>query len=189
MAARSHWYGMAPSVESPGQSDAIDALAASLKPPRHAIAANLAAAAVLGGVVVAALSGALGGAPPETRWVRTSDISVGLTAPERLRTGMVGEISLTLLPARDMPRPAVDIPSDWLRGVTINETSPAPEREEGLPGATRLHLAPLKARQPVTLSFSYQVNPDRRGRSTGAIRVLDGEQVQAVVPVELLVLP
>lgn len=167
----------------------IDRQARGLSPPASARTANLLTLLVLGGPVAVAMTGFLGGGPP----ARTADSNpaamLEVTAPERVRSGNIGEIGIRLRPAATAARPAIIIPEDWLRGVTINQTSPQPLSESHAPGATRLEFAPIKGGEELHLTLSFQINPDRAGRSGGRVIAVDGSRPLASLPVQLMVLP
>lgn len=177
------------SSQSAESRDAVDAVAAELRPPRSPGMANAVALLALGGLVFVGLTGFLGGGAPATSIVTNEAVIVQLEAPARLRSGMIGEIRVGVRGRSALAEPSIDIPGDWLRGITINETSPAPLRETPLADGVRLHFPPVAAGERLELTLSYQVNPDRWGGSSGTVRVNDGNRALVSLPVRLWVLP
>lgn len=168
---------------------AIEAHVRSLPPPPHPLAMNLATLIVLAAPLMLAITGVLGGGPPKLVGSRNGEAALEVEAPRYIRSGMIGEIHVRATPVHGAAAPAIHIPDSWLRGITINQTSPQPVRERAVPGATRLEFAPIPPGATLDLSLSFQVNPDRHGKGGGTVRLFDGGKLLVSQPVGMRVLP
>lgn len=163
--------------------------AASFAPPSNPLLLNLLTFVVLGVPLLLAMTGMLGGGKPSVLWVRTEAARLEVEAPEYVRNGMIGEIHIRLSPTRAVAAPAILMPDGWLRGFTINQSSPSPLEERSVEGGSRLTFPPLAAGATLDLSLSFQVHPDRHGRGEGVVSAVDGDRPLASIPVRIRVWP
>jgi hypothetical protein len=166
--------------------EGISARHASAGANRHASWWRLAPLAL---VVVAALSGWLGGAPASTRRVTSAAATFAVTTPDRLRNGMLFETRISAVAKRGIGDAVIAIPAEMWRDVTINGVVPEPVDEEFAGGEFRLHFGPLGAGKTLGLKIDGQLNPPRFSTTSGRLRLLDGEAELAALPLSLKVIP
>ena len=144
---------------------------------------------ILALVLLAALLGFLGGAPAPTLRAANEAASLAVTTPDRLRNGMFFETRISAVAKRPIGDAVIAVPVAMWRDVTINAMVPAPAEEEFVDGEFRFHFGPLKASEQFGLKIDGQMNPPQYGKSSGRIRLLDGEREVVALPVTLKVIP
>ncbi|MEH3107996.1 MAG: hypothetical protein PGN09_12160 [Sphingomonas fennica] len=147
------------------------------------------AVALLGGLMLAALLGWLGGWPTPVAAARNADAVLTVKAPATIRTGMFFEAAITVTPRRRFADLRIGLaPSLW-RDVTQNTMIPA-AAEEAFAGALfTFAYGPRTAGDPLEVKLDLQINPSLVGRTAGDIVVLDGETPVLRLPLALRVLP
>jgi hypothetical protein len=153
---------------------------------RHA---NPASIIVIGALLAAALLGTFGGQPHPHRKIATPAADVETEFPEILRNGEFFEMRAAITARRRFEdlRLAVAVP--YWRDLTINTMVPAPSEETSENGEYIFGYGEVKAGQTLNLKFDGQINPPMFAGTQGAVRVMDGEETIAVIPVNLRVYP
>lgn len=144
---------------------------------------------VLAGVLLLALSGALGGRPNPVIEAHTGGGALSLKAPHVLRNGEFFEMRVVMEARQDMAEPVLAVSAQYLRDLTINSMIPAPAEEGFADGYFTFTYAPLGPGESLEVKIDGQVNPPLVGRNSGAMEWRDGEQVLARLDPSLLVLP
>lgn len=153
---------------------------------RHA---NPLSIAILGALVVLAMTGSLGGAPHPVRIAEASATRVEVSAPAVLRNGEFFEIRITVVPHRPIDALAIGVSPSYWRDITINTMFPAPAEESHEAGVFRFDYGGAEAGKPLVVKIDGQINPSLLWGTSGRVLVYDGEAEIASVPVELRVLP
>lgn len=144
---------------------------------------------ILAAILVVALSGFLGGAPAPTLRATTNGATFAVTTPDRLRNGMLFETRIAAEAKRPIEDAVIAIPAAMWRDVTVNTLIPAPAEEEFVDGEFRFHFGRLEAGEKLGFKIDGQINPPRLGRSSGRLRLLDGEVEIVTLPISLKVIP
>jgi hypothetical protein len=155
---------------------------------RHRFA-NPASILVLGALLLAALTGLLGGSRPERTVATAPAAELALTAPRTLRSGVFFEMIVEATARRDMADAVIAIDAAAWHDLTINTQVPAAESEEAKDGRFRFHFGALKAGERLTMKVDGQVNPSLMFGTRGQVALLDGEVPLATLPLRLTVLP
>ncbi|MFP5452318.1 MAG: hypothetical protein ACLGG9_11315 [Thermoleophilia bacterium] len=151
---------------------------------RHARAVGI---AVLVAVLVAAIVNVFG----QRRAISTSrapaaDLTV--SAPERIRTGLIDELRITIRPHREIEAPRIVLSPEWNHQVTFNTVSPEPAAH-GYTDGPVLAYGPLDAGGILEIAIQFQVNPTAVGRRDWSVRLQDGERTVAVVERSAVIFP
>ena len=144
---------------------------------------------VLGGILLIALLGLLGGGRSPV--VRATAPAAVLTVktPHTLRSGLFFETVVTVEATAPIADAVIAVPAALWRDQTINTQTPAPEKEEARDGTFRFHYGPLEAGERLDVKIDGQVNPPLTIGTSGAVVLLDGEREIARAPLTIRVLP
>lgn len=143
----------------------------------------------LGGLLLAALSGVMGGSKnPELRRSGPS-ATISVTAPEILRNGEFFELRIAIEAKRLIPQPTVGVSSSYWRDLTINTMIPAADKESFADGVFQFQYPALNAGDRLEIKIDGQVNPTLFGGTKGFISLSDDETEMERIPLTLRVLP
>lgn len=154
---------------------------------------NVAAVTVLGIMLLAALSGVLGGGPSQVTRAEGRGVSGELVYDPIVRSGNWYETMVTVRAAVDVKdlTVAVDAPL-WSR-MSIDTLAPDAESAEALDGKYSYHFGEVKAGEKFRLKLDGQIQPGMPRRQSGTIRVMEGatdpQRELMAIPVRLMVLP
>lgn len=122
--------------------------------------------------------------------VSTDAAAVEVSAPQRMRSGLIGEAHITVRAHRPIAAPRLVLAGDWLHQVTINTVAPAPNAERGTPdGGVAYAYPPLRAGESLIVNIEFQVNPTAVGRRHWDVALKDGERPLVSVDRPGLVFP
>lgn len=149
-----------------------------------------AALAILGGVMVLALSGLLGGSHPQRSEMRAGDDLLQVDAPDILRSGLFFELVVTVETGAGLSKPELAFSENYLRNVTVNTVMPEPAGQVFSEGAFTFEFDPLKPGDTLKVKLDAQVNPTLGGGGgDGWIELRDKGRPVARVPLDMTVLP
>jgi len=144
---------------------------------------------LLGGLLLAALSGVMGGGRnPELRRSGPA-ATISVTAPEILRNGEFFELRITIEATRSIAHPTIGVSSSYWRELTINTMFPAADKESFADGMFQFEYPALDAGDYLEIKIDGQANPTLFGGTEGFISLSDGNTEIARVPLTLRVLP
>lgn len=146
-------------------------------------------AALLSGLLLAALFGFLGGAPTRGVQVTADAAAMRVHYPNPIRNGMFIETRIDIAARQPIGDAVVAISADLWRDMTINSLVPAATEEAYKDGEFRFHFGPLEPGENLLFKIDGQINPPRLERINGRIRLLDGTRELAAVPVSIRVIP
>jgi hypothetical protein len=112
-----------------------------------------------------------------------------LTAPERLRGGLLAQGVISVEALRRIAQPRLVLDAGWTDGMTINTISPEAADQGSDEGRTVLAYGELPAGDTLTVRISYQVNPTTIGSDPAGVALLDGDREIARVSRTLVVFP
>ena len=144
---------------------------------------------ILGGLIGAALTGALGGAPSETVVMEHPAATFEVRTPQPLRSGLFFETSIKVIARQDIAKPVLGVDATLWRDLTINSQVPAPSDESFKAGQYRFEYAPLKKGGVLQIKIDGQTNPPLVGRLMGAFTLYDDDVRLARAQLSIPVLP
>jgi hypothetical protein len=142
------------------------------KHPERRVWTRLLGLALLLAFVVAALLNEFGQAAT-TSTARSPAATLQVTAPNRLRGGLLFEGKFQVATARSLKAPTLILDGGWLNAMTLNTIEPTPisERSEG--GTLHLTFGRLKPGQTLTVWTQWQVNPTNLGSGSQGVTLAD----------------
>ncbi len=147
------------------------------------------AVALLGGLLLLALLGLLGGRTLPVATARNRDAMLTVKAPATIRTGMFFEAAITATPRRRFADLRIGLAPALWRDVTQNTMIPAAAEEAFADGLFTFAYGPRAAGDTLEVKIDLQINPSLVGRTAGDIVVLDGDVPVLRLPLALTVLP
>jgi hypothetical protein len=115
---------------------------------------------------------------------------LSLTAPERLRGGLLWQGTIRVAAHRRIAKPRIVLDRGWATGMTINTVSPEAADQEGDEGGgVVLAYGELPAGQTLTVRVALQVNPTTIGSEPAGVTLRDGDADIARVARTVVVFP
>lgn len=138
--------------------------------------------------VVLSLAGVFGQRPVET--VVAGDLAtLTVSAPTRLRSGLVYQARFAVDARRPLRAPTLVFADGWIEGMTINTVEPAPEHEASKDGELAFTYPSLGAGDRLAVTLQVQVNATNVGRRpqdvtlrSGSSDVVRAERTVTVFP-------
>lgn len=158
------------------------------RPGRWDGAASPLAFLLLGGAMLLALSGQVGGAAPHVQAARLAGADLVVESPSVLRNGEFFELRIGVVAHRELADMVVALDPPLWRNVTINTMVPAAEREEFSGERIRLHYGPVDAGARREVKIDGQLNPAHVGKAVGAIYLYDGDRFWGSVDAQVKVM-
>lgn len=136
-----------------------------------------------------AATGALGDGFNKTS--RAAELAGELTVDTRevARNGEFFETRIVATPRRPFEDLVIAVDSSLWRDLTINTMIPAAAEESFEDGAFRFSYGEREAETPIRLKIDAQINPSLFGGTEGRVRLFDGDEEIASVPVSMRVMP
>jgi hypothetical protein len=129
------------------------------------------------------------GQRPSTSEASAPAASLTLTAPQRVRGGLLFQAHFTIRAQTDLEKAALVLHPDWLQGMTLNTLEPSPAEETSANGAVRLDYGKIPAGQRFDVFLQYQVNPTAVGERKQWVELVDGESTVASIKRGLFIFP
>jgi hypothetical protein len=129
------------------------------------------------------------GQRPSTAEATAPAASLTLTAPERVRGGLLFQAHFTIHARTDLEKAALVLHPDWLQGMTLNTLEPSPAEETSENGALRLDYGAIQAGKRFDVFLQYQVNPTTVGERKQWVELVDGESAVASIRRGLFIFP
>ena len=130
--------------------------------------------ALLLAFVIAALLNAFG-QRSETSSAKGPAASLELTAPERVRGGLLFQARLHVRAFREIRQPSLVLEPGWLNGLTQNTSAPQAKAERSDNGRIVLDYDTIPAGQSLVVWLQYQVNPTHVGTNDQDVELWDGQ--------------
>jgi hypothetical protein len=115
------------------------------------------------------------GQHPTTTSASTPAVSVNVTAPERLRSGLVFQVRVQLTAHRDIKELELVFDRGWWESMSVNSSVPEPTEESSSDGRVVFDYGQLGAGHSHVSWIYFQVNPTNVGKRQENIDVKDGE--------------
>lgn len=112
---------------------------------------------------VAALLGVFG-QKPSTSAAGGPAARLSVTAPTRLRSGLIFEVKVTVHANREIKQPRLSFDEGWWESMSVNSIEPEPTESSSEDGRVSLTYGKLQAGQSLTTWIYFQVNPTNVGK-------------------------
>jgi hypothetical protein len=130
--------------------------------------------------VVAALFNAFG-AHPSTEEATTPAATLKVTAPERLRGGLLYQARLELHANEAIGAPTLVFDKGWIEETTINTLEPEPVETTSDLGHLKVRYPPLPPGRTVTVYIALQANPNDVGTHNADVALYDADEELATI--------
>jgi hypothetical protein len=139
-------------------------------------------------IPVLALLGVFG-QDPTTTSAASPVASLSVTAPARLRGGLIFQVRVKVVAHREIAHPQIDFAEGWLESMSVNSIQPEPEAEHSHDGQLVLTYSSLPAGKTLVAWLYFQVNPTNVGKRREDVALQDGSQLLARVHRSLTIFP
>lgn len=132
--------------------------------------------ALLGAIAVLPLLALLGffGQKPSTSSASGAAASMSVTAPTRLRGGLIFQVRVTIAAHREIKQPTVLFDRGWWDSMSVNSIVPEPSSSTSQDGRVELSYEDLPAGRSLTFWIYFQANPTNVGERSEDVSLLDG---------------
>jgi hypothetical protein len=125
--------------------------------------------------VVAALLNAFG-AKPQTQEASAAAASLKITAPERVRGGLLYQARLQIHAKEAIGAPTLVFDKGWIEETTINTVQPEPAETTSDPKHLKLRYPPLTPGRTLNVYISLQANPNDVGTHDANVALYDADE-------------
>jgi hypothetical protein len=129
------------------------------------------------------------GQKPSTTSVDVQAARLSVTAPERLRSGLIFQVRVEVLAHRDMHEPQIIFDRGWWESMSVNSIVPEPSSEVSQNGKVVLSYGALQTGQSLTAWIYFQVNPTNVGKRRENVAIADGSTPLAELHRSLTIFP
>lgn len=147
--------------------------------------------ALLGAIAVLPLLALLNvfGQHPATSSASGPVASLSVTAPTRLRSGLIFQVKVKVDAHRDIKQLQLDFDEGWWESMSVNSIAPEPEQEASKHGHVQLTYGELQAGESLVSRLYFQVNPTNVGKRREDVILADGETPLLTVRRSLTIFP
>ena len=129
------------------------------------------------------------GQHPRTTTVSTPAVDVNVTAPARLRSGLIFQVRLEITARRDIRELEVVFDRGWWESMTVNSTIPEPSDVTSSDGRVVLHYGSLGQAHTLVSWVNFSVNPTNVGERQENIDIKDGPTELAHINRSMTIFP
>jgi hypothetical protein len=129
------------------------------------------------------------GQHPETSKAATSEASLKVYAPDRVRGGLYYEARMTVTARQDVKNAILVLEPGWSEGITMNTIEPSPISEASRDGNLVFELGHIRAGTSFILFLQLQVNPTNIGHRSQDVALFDGDRFLTKVDRSVTVFP
>jgi hypothetical protein len=155
---------------------------------RHQVWVRRGVLAAIAVVPIFGLFNVFGQRPSDTD-VSAPAATLSLSAPERVRGGLLFQAHFTIRARSKLEHAALVLHPDWLQGMTMNTLEPSPADETSENGALRFDYGAIDAGKRFDVFIQYQVNPTAIGERKQWVDLVDGETTVASIKRDLFIFP
>lgn len=119
------------------------------------------------------------GQRPQTAAVEHPAATLELTAPKRVRGGVIYEARFRIAASRELKQATLVLDPGWIEGTTINTVEPSPIGEGSRDGDLVFELGRVPQGEQYVLYLQLQVNPTNVGKRSHDVRLYDGDELLA----------
>ena len=129
------------------------------------------------------------GQHPTTSSASSPAASANVTAPARLRSGLIFQVRTQVFARTDIKQLQVVYDKGWWESMSVNSTVPEPTEQSSENGRIVLSYGKLPAGQTLVSWIYFMVNPTNVGERTENIDVRDGSDVLLHIHRALTIFP
>jgi hypothetical protein len=129
------------------------------------------------------------GQHPSTSTAASPAASFSVTAPTRLRSGLVFQVRVKVLARREIKQLQLDFAEGWWESMSVNSIVPEPSNENSHDGQVVLSYGDLPAGKSLVVWIYFQANPTNVGKRREDVALLDGARQLARVHRSLTIFP
>ena len=143
---------------------------------------------VIAALPVLALLGVFG-QKPSTSSADASVASLSVTAPSRLRSGLIFQVKVRVMAHRQIKKPEIVFDEGWWESMSVNSIEPEPTESRSKDGQVVLSYGKLEPGESLTSWIYFQVNPTNVGKRHEDVQLDDGETPLVSVHRSLTIFP
>jgi hypothetical protein len=129
------------------------------------------------------------GQDPTTSSAHTFAADLEVTAPARLRGGLIFQVRVQVTAHRTIAMPQLVFDRGWWDSMSLNSLEPNPSNQSTQNGSVVLSYGKLAAGRTLIVWLYFQVNPTNVGNRREDVELEDGTTVVATVHRSLTIFP
>jgi hypothetical protein len=129
------------------------------------------------------------GQDPSTSSAAGPAASLSVTAPSRLRGGLIFQVRVKVVARSEIKQLQLDFDEGWWESMSVNSIEPEPSNENSHDGQVVLSYGSLPAGKTLVCWIYVQVNPTNVGKRREDVALLDGSKLLARVHRSLTIFP
>jgi hypothetical protein len=129
------------------------------------------------------------GQRPTVSWAHAVAADLKVTAPARLRSGLIFQVRIEVMAHRDIQTPQLVLNHGWWESMSENSLEPQPSAQGTRNGNVTFSFAKLPAGRRLILWLYFQVNPTNVGKRSENVELDDGATPIADVHRSLTIFP
>jgi hypothetical protein len=129
------------------------------------------------------------GQKPTTTSVAAPAASLSVTAPNRLRGGLIFQVRVQVVARRDIHELEIVFDRGWWESMSVNSIEPEPSSETSKNGKVVLSYGKLQTGQTLVMWIYFQVNPTNVGKRRENVEIEDGSKPLAHIHRSLTIFP
>jgi hypothetical protein len=129
------------------------------------------------------------GQHPITSSVRNDAVEANVTAPERLRSGLVFQVRVQVRALRKIKQLEAVFDPGWWESMSVNATVPEPSEEKSEDGNVVMSYGELEAGKTLVFWTYFQVNPTNVAKRREDIELRDSSTPLAHIHRSLTIFP
>jgi len=129
------------------------------------------------------------GQRPSTSSANSPAASLSVTAPTRLRSGLIFQVKVKVDAHRVIKKLRLDFDEGWWESMSVNSIAPEPEEETSKNRQVQLTYGNLQSGESFVSRVYFQVNPTNVGKRRENVTVADGESPLVTVHRSLTIFP
>lgn len=129
------------------------------------------------------------GQRPSTTTTEAQAATLSVTAPERLRSGLIFQVRVEVLAHQNIHELQIVFDKGWWESMSVNSIEPEPSSAASQNGKVALSYGALPAGQSLTAWIYFQVNPTNAGKRREDVEITDGSTPLAHLHRSLTIFP
>lgn len=129
------------------------------------------------------------GQHPTTTSAHAPAADVAVTAPARLRSGLIFQVRVQVTTHQDIAKPQLIFDRGWWNSMSENSLEPNPSSQTNLNGRVVLSYNKLAAGDTLIVWLYFQVNPTNAGKRREDVELDDGSTMITRVHRSLTIFP
>jgi hypothetical protein len=129
------------------------------------------------------------GQRPTVSWAHAVAADLKVTAPARLRSGLIFQVRIEVMAHRDIQTPQLVLNHGWWESMSENSLEPQPSAQGTRNGNVTFSFAKLPAGRRLIVWLYFQVNPTNVGKRSENVELDDGATPIADVHRSLTIFP